>query len=106
MIGKCDKCHEEKLIEEHHLWSKLFNNPSGKAFEVYPSRVWLCTKHHRDIENQIVIPILKKYSTKPNYISQYHLWMFVPNKLREEVIKEIVIESWRWLHEYTRKIEN
>lgn len=98
MVEFCDKCKYNKLIEEHHLWSKEFDNPHGNALSGYPSRVWLCDKHHREIEQEIIIPILKEYSLRPNYKAKYWLWKYTLGSMRERIIREIVEKSWRWIH--------
>jgi uncharacterized protein YlaI len=98
MIAICDKCKIEKEIHEHHTWCKVLNNPHGFAWDNVPSRVWLCKPCHDKIELDIIIPILKQYSTKPNYNTEYYLWKFISEDKHKEVIEKVVKESWRWIH--------
>lgn len=102
----CDKCHRIIECEEHHLWPKLMDNPHGHSWKGNVSRVWLCVRDHTDkpyhnqgIHKEIIIPILRKYSSNPQYESEYYLWKYVPKDKKEECIDEVVKESLKWLNE-------
>jgi hypothetical protein len=97
----CDKCRKELPIEEHHLWCRYIDNPHGFAFRDFVSRIWLCKEHHTGdfgLHKLILIPILKEYSSKPEYNSEFELWNNIPEELKESVISICVNKSWRWIN--------
>lgn len=99
---KCHICPVITGIEEHHLWSKCFDNKKGLSFDGNPSRVWLCRKHHEQLEAEVIIPILQEV-TKKKYKAEYYLWKYVIEADKRNVIERIVKQSWRWLDEHSRE---
>lgn len=98
----CQKCGQRlDPGEEHHLWCKFMDNPHGNAYPGYVSRIILCSECHRYDKNcihNLIISILKKYSTSTSNID-WRLWKEVSEEKKAECIKEVVTKSWVWLHE-------
>jgi len=81
----CEKDGEEiSWYHEHHLWPKFMDNPHGKAYLGYVSRVVLCKEHHLELHSLIT----KKKE-----------WKKTPNEKKQQKIKETVEKSWGWLNE-------
>lgn len=96
MNGRCNKCFQETLIDEHHLHPKFMDNPHGFAFKDFVSRVWLCREHHKFIHSDIIAPILQTESSL-DYISEYYLWKNIPKEKKNKTIEDVVVSSWLWL---------
>ena len=96
----CDKCHNDLPIEEHHLWPKFMNNPHGNVRGNFPSRIWLCKDCHtgeEGIHSKVILPLLKKASTKPELNSEYSLWSKIPFEDLNVTIDLCIFYSDGWL---------
>lgn len=99
-MGLCDKCKQNKEIQEHHLWCKFLDNPHGFAWKNYVSRVGLCEECHtkeQGIHPQVIILVLKEFASYPQYSSEYYLWKYVPEDKKERCIDKVVTKSWEWI---------
>jgi hypothetical protein len=95
----CDKCKKDfQAIQEHHLHPKYMDNPHGYSYNDNVSRIWLYDKcHYEELHRKIIVPILQRFSEKPNYVSEYFLWKNIPSDLKEEVIRITVEETKKWV---------
>lgn len=97
-MRECRKCKVNNIVlEEHHVWPKVLDNKSGKIIGGWPSRINLCERHHKEVKEQIIIPILKEYSKMPEYNSEFWLWKYIEEQDKQEVIKRIVNDTILWV---------
>ena len=106
MKFKCDRCNSEDRVEEHHLWCKYMDNTHGYAYPEKISRVWLCWEcHHQKLHYEIIVSILNKYARLlKQSTSEYYLWKHISLLDKNNVIKEVVETTLRFINEGDKNV--
>ena len=89
----CKKCKtKERQMESHHVWCKYMDNPHGYTWkEGLPNRYYLCFNCHKQLHQEIIIPLLNKLLQTLKYNGhEFWLWKQVLQKDKPLIIEEVI----------------